>query len=76
MDEAVMKVKIKEHDEAIKEHDKRLDKIEQETAEFRIHIQNLCKKIDELTGWIKWLIVTIAGTAIGFVVWYVQSLPR
>ena len=76
MDEAVMKVKIKEHDEAIREHDKRLDKIEQESAEFRIHIQNLCKKIDELTGWIKWLIITIVGTTGGFIIWYIQSLPR
>lgn len=76
MDDAVMKVKIKEHDEAIREHDKRLDKIEQETAEFRIHIQNLCKKIDELTGWIKWLIITIVGASVGFLIWYIQSLPR
>ena len=76
MDEAVMKVKIKEHDEAIREHDKRLDKIEQESAEFRIHIQNLLKKIDELTGWIKALILAIVGTAGGFIIWYIQSLPR
>jgi len=71
-----MQVKIKEHNEAIKDHDRRLDKIEQESAEFRVHIQNLLKKIDELTGWIKALIITIVGTAGGFVIWYIQSLPR
>ena len=76
MDNAVMQVKIKEHNEAIKDHDRRLDKIEQESAEFRVHIQNLLKKIDELTGWIKALIITIVGTAGGFVIWYIQSLPR
>lgn len=76
MDNAVMKVKIREHDEAIREHDRRLDKIEQETAEFRVHIKNLCKKIDELTGWIKALILAIVGTAGGFIIWYIQSLPR
>ncbi len=76
MDNAVMKVKIKEHDEAIKDHDRRIDKIEQESAEFRIHIQNLLKKIDELTGWIKALILAIVGTAGGFIIWYIQSLPR
>ncbi len=76
MDNAVMQVKIKEHNEAIKDHDRRLDKIEQEGAEFRVHIQNLLKKIDELTGWIKWLIITIVGTTGGFIIWYIQSLPR
>lgn len=76
MDNAVMQVKIKEHDEAIREHDRRLDKIEQETAEFRVHIKNLCKKIDELTGWIKALVLAIVGTSVGFLIWYIQSLPR
>lgn len=76
MDHAVISVKVKDHDETLKEHGRRLDKIEQETAEFRIHIQNLCKKIDELTGWIKWLIVAITSTGAGFLIWYIQSLPR
>jgi hypothetical protein len=76
MDNAVMQVKIKEHDEAIKDHDRRLDRIEQESAEFRVHIQNLLKKIDELTGWIKALVVTLITSGVGFVIWYIQSLPR
>jgi len=74
MDDAVIKVKVQEHDELLKEHGKRLDKIEQESAEFRVHIQNLCKKIDELTSWIKALIVAMLGTFGGFIIWYIQSL--
>ena len=74
MDDAVIKVKVQEHDELLKEHGRRLDKIEQESAEFRVHIQNLCKKIDELTSWIKALIVAMLGTFGGFIIWYIQSL--
>lgn len=44
MDDAVVKVKIKEHDDLLREHDRRLDKIEQDAVEFKVHIKNLCKK--------------------------------
>ena len=76
MEDAVIKVKVREHDDMLWEHGRRLDKIEQNTAEFRVHIKNLCLKIDELTGWIKALVLAIIGTFGGFVVWYIQSLPR
>ena len=74
MNDEVMRVKITEHDNLLKEHGKRLDKIEQESAEFRVHIKNLCKKIDELTNWLKALILTMIGTFGGFIIWYIQSL--
>jgi len=76
MDDAVIKVKVQEHDDLLREHDRRLDKIEQDSATFREQIRNLCSKIDELTGWIKALILAIIGTFGGFIVWYIQSLPR
>lgn len=74
MNDEVVKVKVLEHDEMLKEHGKRLDKIEQDSAEFRVHIQNLCKKIDELTGWLKALVLALIGTFGGFIIWYIQSL--
>lgn len=76
MDDAVIKVKVQEHDDLLREHDRRLDKMEQDSATFREQIRNLCSKIDELTGWIKALILAMLGTFGGFVVWYIQSLPR
>lgn len=76
MDDAVMRVKVQEHDEALKEHDRRLDRIEQDSATFREQIKNLCLKIDELTGWIKALILTMIGTFGGFIIWYIQQLGR
>ena len=74
MNDEVIKIKVLEHDEMLKEHGRRLDRIEQESAEFRVHIKNLCKKIDELTNWLKALIVAMIGTFGGFVIWYIQSL--
>jgi phage shock protein A len=76
MDDAVVRIKVQEHDETLKEHGRRLDKIEQESAEFRVYIKNLCEKIDELTGWMKALVVAIIGTFGGFIIWYLQSLSR
>ena len=76
MEGAVVKVKVREHDDMLREHSRRLDKIEQDMAEFRVHIKNLCLKIDELTGWIKALVLAIIGTFGGFIIWYIQSLPR
>lgn len=74
MNDEVIRVKIAEHDNTLKEHGKRLDRIEQESAEFRVNIKNLCKKIDELTGWLKALVLTILGTFGGFIIWYIQNL--
>ncbi|HHU63697.1 MAG TPA: hypothetical protein GXZ32_05755 [Clostridiales bacterium] len=74
MNNEVIKVKVQEHDEQLKEHGRRLDKIEQESAEFRVHIQNLCRKIDELTGWLKAFLLAMIGTFGGFIIWYIQSL--
>lgn len=74
MNDEVIRVKVAEHDNILKEHGKRLDKIEQESAEFRVHIKNLCKKIDELTNWLKALILAMIGTFGGFVIWYIQNL--
>ena len=74
MNDEVIRVKIAEHDNTLKEHGKRLDRIEQESAEFRVHIKNLCKKIDELTSWLKALVIAIIGSFGGFIIWYIQSL--
>jgi hypothetical protein len=50
--------------------------LEKSDAEFAIRLENLIKKIDELTGWIKALVVTLITSGVGFVIWYIQSLPR
>jgi hypothetical protein len=60
----------------LRDHEKRIIALEKSDAEFAIRLQNLIEKIDSLTGWIKALVVSIIGTGVGFIVWYIQSLPR
>jgi len=60
----------------LKDHEKRIVALEKANAEFAIRLQNLIEKIDSLTGWIKALVVSIIGTGVGFIIWYIQSLPR
>ena len=62
--------------EQLRDHEKRIVALEKSDAEFAIRLQNLIEKIENLTGWIKALVVSIIGTGVGFIVWYIQSLPR
>ena len=60
----------------LRDHEKRIVALEKSDAEFAIRLQNLIEKIDSLTGWIKALVVSIITTGVGFIIWYIQSLPR
>ena len=60
----------------LRDHEKRIIALEKTDAEFAIRLQNLIEKIDSLTGWIKALVISIIGTGVGFIIWYIQSLPR
>ena len=60
----------------LRDHEKRIIALEKADAEFAIRLQNLIEKIDNLTGWIKALVISIITTGVGFIIWYIQSLPR
>lgn len=62
--------------ETVKEHERRIVALEKADAEFAIRLKNLVEKIESLTSWIKALVLSILGTGVGFVIWYIQSLPR
>jgi len=62
--------------EQLRDHEKRIVALEKADAEFAIRLQNLIEKIENLTGWIKALVVSIITTGVGFIIWYIQSLPR
>ena len=66
----------KELTETVKDHEKRIVVLEKSDAEFAIRMEDLIEKIDSLTGWIKALVISIIGTGVGFIIWYIQSLPR
>mgnify|MGYP000919003846 CR=1 FL=1 len=69
-------VEHKEISEQLRDHEKRIVSLEKADAEFAIRLQNLIEKIDSLTGWIKALVVSIITIGVGFIIWYIQSLPR
>ncbi len=73
MDTCVAHEEVKEQ---LRDHEKRIVALEKADAEFAIRLQNLIEKIENLTGWIKALVVSIVGTGVGFIIWYIQSLPR
>lgn len=62
--------------ETLRDHEKRIVALEKSDAEFSVRLENLLEKIDSLTGWIKALVVSIVSSGVGFVIWYIQSLPR
>ncbi|WP_035290290.1 hemolysin XhlA family protein [Clostridium sp. KNHs214] len=72
MNNEVMEIKINEHTEEIKEHDRRLDKIEQDGREFRTEIKNLCKDLKGLTVTIRWFMGLLVGSFVGFFFYAIQ----
>lgn len=62
--------------ERVRDHEKRIVALEKTDAEFAIRLENLVQKLEELTGWLKALVIAIIGTFGGFIIWYIQSLPR
>jgi len=66
----------KELTEMVKDHERRIVALEKTDAELMIRFENLAEKIDSLTGWIKALVISIITTGVGFILWYIQSLPR
>ena len=65
-----------EYKDQLRDHERRIVALEKSDAEFAIRLQNLIEKIDSLTGWIKALVVSTVGTGVGFIIWYIQNLPR
>ena len=62
--------------ETVKDHERRIVALEKADAEFVIRLENLLEKIESLTSWIKALVLSIVATGVGFIIWYIQSLPR
>ena len=65
-----------EFKEQLRDHEKRIVALEKADAEFAIRLNNLLEKIESLTSWIKALVVSIISTGVGFIIWYIKSLPR
>lgn len=71
------------HNKWLGEHEKKIDGLEKSDATNTNEIKNLCKSIEgqnkkmgNLTNAIWGLVTGIFFVLVGFLVWYVQSLPR
>jgi len=60
----------------LNDHAKRIRYLENSDARQTVIIEELCKKMDNLISWIKALLITYATGLGGFIIWYIQSLPR
>lgn len=73
MNNEVIELKIKEHSDLLRDQDKRLDKIEQESTQFRIEIKNLCDNIKSLTNIMKWFMGLLMGSFVSFFFYAIQQ---
>ncbi|MBO8136817.1 MAG: hemolysin XhlA family protein [Desulfotomaculum sp.] len=62
--------------EQLRDHERRIAKLEKTDAEFAVRLENLCKKLEELTSWMKALVIALISATGGFFIWYVQQLGR
>ncbi|MBS5788829.1 MAG: hemolysin XhlA family protein [Clostridioides difficile] len=73
MNEDLIKFQLEDHDNQLKVHSMKLEKIEQQQTKFSIQIENLCSDLKDLTGALKWLVGVLITTLIGFFIYMVQS---
>lgn len=66
----------KDAEAQLNDHENRIRRLEKDSTEMLVRLDNLCKQIAELTSTIKRAIYGAGAIGIGFVIWYIQSLPR
>ncbi len=60
----------------LNDHAERLRVLETSDARQSVMIEQLCEKLDNLISWMKALLVVWVTGMGGFLIWYIQSLPR
>ncbi|WP_129599396.1 hemolysin XhlA family protein [Anaerophilus nitritogenes] len=55
-------------------HEDRIRQLEIHEAQTGEKITSLLEKLDNLTSWIKALVMLSGTTLVGFFIWYIQSL--
>lgn len=68
-----IKEKFSTHENRLNNHSTRLDKLEQDGAELKTEIKNLCKQLEGLTATIKWFIGLLIGSFVAFFFYAVQN---
>ena len=65
--------KLDVHESRLNSHGGRLDKIEQDNRELKIEIKNLCENLKSLTNIMKWFVMTLGGSLVGFFFYAIQN---
>lgn len=73
MNEELVRKELDTHERRINNHSERIDKLEQSNAELKVHIQNLCSNLENLTSAIKWLLGLGVGSLVGFFFYVIQN---
>lgn len=64
---------LKVHDDRLNAHAKRLDLLSEDSREYKIQIQHLCKDIGNLVTTLRWFMGLIIGATVSFFFYAVQQ---
>lgn len=64
---------LKVHDDRLNAHAKRLDLLSEDSREYKIQIQHLCKDIGNLVNTLRWFIGLMVGAFVSFFFFAVQQ---
>lgn len=73
MSEELMKHQIATHEKRLNKYGERIDKLEQDSASYKVEIKNLCDTIKQLTSTLKWFIGLMAGGFASFFFYAIQQ---
>lgn len=73
MNEELVKHQLGVHDKRLNDHSQRIDKLEQDSASYKVEIKNLCDTIKQLTSTLKWFIGLMIGAFVSFFFYAVQQ---
>ena len=65
--------RLESGDESFREHRDALHRTDLELTELRTNMQNLVKSMDGLTKGIWGMVMAIAGSGVGFIIWFIQQ---
>jgi len=57
----------------IKDHEKRIRKLEINEATVLANLESLTKSVDELVSWLKVIVIGTCASGVGFIIWYIQQ---
>lgn len=73
MNEELIKHQLGTHEKRLNNYGERLDRLEQDSASYKVEIKNLCDTIKSLTSTLKWFMGLMVGAFVSFFFYAVQQ---